>query len=69
MAIAAPTNTIPRELARRSSGELDIILFWDPVANSTSVEVYHLSTEETIVFPVALDQALDAFHHPFAHLG
>ena len=36
--------------------------------NSTSVEIWQPATEETLLFTVAKKQALDAFHHPFAHL-
>jgi hypothetical protein len=69
MNIAAFTTLTRRELDQRVGGGLEITLYWHPDDNSTSVEVYHLATEETISFPVPPDQALDAFHHPFAHLG
>ena len=66
------TTTLPyiprRELARRVNGGLEITLYWDPQDDSTSIEVHHHSTEETINFLVRADRALDAFNHPFAHL-
>ena len=58
-----------RELARRVTGGLEITLYWEARDNSTSIEVHHRATAETIAFPVAGDRALDAFHHPFAHLA
>jgi hypothetical protein len=69
MNIADLTNLTRRELDQRAGGGLEITLYWHPEDNRTSVEVYHLATEETISFPVPAAQALDAFHHPFAHLA
>ena len=69
MNIAAFTTITRRELDKRVNGGLEITLYWHPDDNSTSVDVYHLATEETISFPVPADRALDAFHHPFAHLA
>ena len=56
------------ELARRVNGGLEITLFWDRRDNSTSIEIHHAATDETICFRVPSGRALDAFHHPFAHL-
>jgi len=69
MTIELPIEIHRRELAQRASGGLEITLFWNPRDNSTSVEVYQDSTGETIMFPVPADRALEAFHHPFAHLA
>jgi len=68
MNIATLTSPAPRELAQRKASGLEITLYWYPAVNSTSIEVYHDATGETIAFPVAPDRALDAFYHPFAHL-
>jgi hypothetical protein len=63
------TPTPPRrELAHRVSGGIEITLFWSAHDDSTSIEVWQPATEETIIFAVARDLALDAFYHPFAHL-
>jgi hypothetical protein len=63
-------NTIARrELASRVTGGLEITLYWEAQDNTTSIEVHKKATAETIAFPVARDRALDAFHHPFAHLA
>ena len=58
-----------RELAHRTSGGLQITLYWDADEQTTSVEVHQPATQETIAFTVPPEHALDAFHHPFAHLG
>lgn len=58
-----------RELARRVNGGLEITLYWNVRDNSTTIEVHQADTAETIAFPVPADRALDAFHHPFAHLA
>ena len=57
-----------RELAHRIDAGLDDTLYWNPSDNTTSVDVLDMATAEIFSFPVARDRALDAFHHPFAHL-
>jgi len=57
-----------RELAHRVSGGIEVTLYWSAHNNSTSIEVWQSATEETLQFTVANEQALEAFHHPFAHL-
>ena len=57
------------ELARRVSGGLEITLFWDGRDGSTSIDIHTASSGETTSFRVPPGRALDAFHHPFAHLG
>ena len=58
-----------RELARRASGGIEVALYWSPLDNRTSVEVWDAASEETLVFAVAPERALEAFHHPFAQLA
>jgi hypothetical protein len=69
MNIATLTDLTRRELAQRVNGGLEITLYWHPFDNATSIDVYEMATEETISFLVPSDRALDAFHHPFVHLG
>ena len=57
-----------RELARRVSGGIDVALYWNPLDDSTTVEIYDAASEETIVFAVPAERALEAFYHPFAQL-
>jgi len=58
-----------RELASRVSGGIEVALYWSPLDDSTTVEVWDAASEETIVFAVAPERALEAFYHPFAQLA
>jgi hypothetical protein len=58
-----------RELARRVTGGIEVALYWSPLENSTTVEVCEVASEETLVFAVTPDRALEAFYHPFAQLA
>ena len=57
-----------RELARRVSGGIEVALYWSPLDDGTTVEVCDFASEETIVFAVPPERALEAFYHPFAQL-
>jgi hypothetical protein len=57
-----------RELAHRSGGGIAVTLYWNAEDDSTSVEIFHAATEQTLHFAVPRDHALDAFYHPFAHM-
>jgi hypothetical protein len=57
-----------RELARRVSGGIEVALYWNPLDDGTTVEIYDAAFEETIVFAVPPARALEAFYHPFAQL-
>ena len=57
-----------RELARRVNGGIEVTLYWNALDNSTSIEVWQSEYEETLLFTVAQERALEAFYHPFAHL-
>jgi hypothetical protein len=58
-----------RELARRVCGGIEVTLYWSPLDNSTTVEIWQAASEETFVFAVAPERALEAYYHPFAQLG
>ncbi len=57
-----------RELAHRISGGIEVTLYWRADDNSTSIEVWQPASEERLAFVVSSEDALEAFHHPFAHL-
>jgi hypothetical protein len=57
-----------RELARRVSGGIEVALYWSPLDDSTTVEVWDAVFDETIVFGVPPERALEAYYHPFAQL-
>ena len=67
--VGEPPSQPRRELARRVSGGIEVSLYWDPLENNTTVEVWQPATEETLVFAVAPERALEAFYHPFAELA
>ena len=69
MSTTAVTCAARHELASRVNGGLEITLFWDGRDNSTSIDIRDASTDETTSFRVPPGRALDAFYHPFAHLG
>ena len=62
------TTIQPRELARRVSGGIEVTLYWSPEDGGTSIRIWKLATEEAVTVGVARERALDAYHHPFAHL-
>jgi len=66
--MSAPTPTRRRELAHRSSGGIEVGLYWSADTNRTTIEIWHAATGELFAFAVAPECALDAYHHPFAHL-
>lgn len=57
-----------RELARRTSGGVEVTLYWDSADDCTSIEIWQYASGETLAFAVPRERALDAFYHPFAHL-
>jgi hypothetical protein len=56
-----------RELARRMSDGLEIVLLWHPANDAVSVSVADEHTGHSVAFPVPSARALDAFHHPFVY--
>lgn len=58
----------PRELAHRVGAGIEVALLWDPTDDSTSIELWHAATDQTLRFEVPGDLALDAFYHPLVHL-
>jgi hypothetical protein len=67
--VREPSVQSRRELARRVSGGIEVALYWSPLDNSTTVEVWDAASDETLVFAVAPERALEAFYHPFAQLA
>jgi hypothetical protein len=67
--VGEPVVQPRRELAQRVSGGVEVTLYWSPLDNSTTVEVWDSASEETIVFGIPPERALEAFYHPFAQLA
>jgi hypothetical protein len=66
----ATASELRRELAHRTSGGLEVTLYWNASDDRTSVEVRQRTSDEALAlaFAVPHEHALDAFYHPFAHL-
>lgn len=60
-------NGPTRELARRSSGTVEVRLLWRPKIGRVELAVHDFATETGFHIEVASGQALDAFYHPYAH--
>jgi hypothetical protein len=55
------------ELDFRSSGEIEVSLFWERVADRLLVQVVDWQRDEAFSFPVPPESALEAFRHPYAY--
>ena len=66
--VSEPLVQPRRELARRASGGIEVALYWSPLDDGTTIEVWDSASDETLVFDVPPERALEAFYHPFAQL-
>jgi hypothetical protein len=60
-------DVLPRELAYRRNGALDVFLLWHPAEDAVTVLVEDLRTGVRIEMAVDPRDALAAFNHPFAY--
>jgi hypothetical protein len=67
MAANAHSPTARRELASRTSDDLEVTLWWDPRINAIAVSVWDWKRDTHFELPIGSDRALDVFHHPFAY--
>jgi hypothetical protein len=58
-----------RELSRRVSAGLEVILYWGGRRSSVTLSVHDASTGEAFEVEVPATAALDAFQHPYAYSG
>jgi hypothetical protein len=56
-----------RELAHRVADGIEVQLLWRASDDLIAVVVHELATGVVFELPVAPDNALNAFHHPFAY--
>jgi hypothetical protein len=63
-AAAAP---LIRELDRRCSDGVDVRLLWNQTDEQVVVAVFDAKTGDAFEIEVEGREALDAFHHPYAH--
>jgi hypothetical protein len=59
--------SLPRELARRSSGQLDVVLLWNEETGEVVVEVADHADGPSFQVAVPPERALDGFNHPYAY--
>jgi hypothetical protein len=65
-----PTETTgPRELAHRSAAGLAVSLLWFERTGRLAVRVLDSTTGDRFEMSVERDDALNAFHHPFAYMA
>jgi len=57
------------ELAERASNGTRVRLLWRQGTTLLWIEVREPDTDRALRIPVQPEQALDAFHHPYAHAG
>jgi hypothetical protein len=55
-----------RELDFRSNDGLEVALLWQPETNRLSVTVFDAKTGDDFDLDVEPEDAMDAFHHPYA---
>ncbi|MGZ4301603.1 MAG: hypothetical protein ACXVR9_15365 [Gaiellaceae bacterium] len=55
------------ELARRRNHDFDVALYWDKTRDELFVVVEEISVGDRFSIAAPRNQALDAFHHPFAY--
>ena len=55
------------ELHRRAGGGLEVTLLWRRGASKLIVSVADTMTGESFELPVAREEALEVFNHPFAY--
>jgi hypothetical protein len=56
-----------QELDFRSGDGLDVSLLWEPETSRVTVTVHDVKTGDDFEIEVAGNEALDAFHHPYAY--
>jgi hypothetical protein len=56
-----------RELASRSSDDLEVTLWWDPRTDAVFVSVWDWKRDTHFELAVDRDRALDVFYHPFSY--
>jgi hypothetical protein len=55
------------ELDHRSTGEVDVSLFWNRRTNAVLLQVVDWADDDDFSVPVAPGDAAEAFKHPFAY--
>jgi hypothetical protein len=61
------TSKRTKELDFRSSDGLEVSLLWEPETSRVKVSVFDVKTGDDFEIEVSSDEAIDAFHHPYAY--
>jgi hypothetical protein len=64
---AQMATKLTRELDFRSSDGLDVALLWDPETDRLKVTVFDGRSGDDFELEVSSNEAMDAFHHPYAY--
>jgi hypothetical protein len=56
-----------RELAHRENDGVEVVLFWHEVTSELTVSVSDVRSGAYFELAAAPEDALDVFHHPYAH--
>ena len=56
-----------RELDYRAGDGLEVTLLWSPETNRLSLKVFDSKTGDEFELEVSSNEAIDAFHHPYAY--
>ncbi len=67
MSISVTSPSAIRELDHRTNDAVDVKLLWDSRTNRVFVAVEDRRSGESFEFTVSGADALEAFHHPYAH--
>jgi hypothetical protein len=67
MTVKVRSLTPRRELASRTSTDLEVTLWWDPRIDAVTVSVWDWRRDCHFELAAARDRALDVFNHPFAY--
>jgi hypothetical protein len=57
------------ELARRLSGQDEVLLLWHPECDRVQLSVHDAATGVTFDLDVAAGNAIDAFYHPYVYMA
>ena len=60
-------SKLTRELDVRASDGLEVALLWNPETNGLTVAVFDTKSGDDFDIEVSANEAMDAFHHPYAY--
>ncbi|HEX9380197.1 MAG TPA: hypothetical protein VF891_01760 [Gaiellaceae bacterium] len=60
-------SKLTRELDVRASDGLEVALLWNPKTNGLTVAVFDAKSGDDFDIEVSANEAMDAFHHPYAY--